>query len=66
MTAETRDVLLWVGRWGASVHRPTTIARYEDLLSRFVTASIHPPEVTRRPPTSHTYVDLGELPLDDS
>ena len=65
MTAEARDLMLWVARWGPSVHRPDTVARYDDLLHRFVTASLRPPDP--EPPARRSYprVDLDELPLDD-
>jgi hypothetical protein len=65
MTAEARDVMLWVARWGPSVHRPDTVARYDDLLHRFVTASLRPPAPERPARQSYPYVDLDELPLDD-
>ena len=63
MTAEARELLFWVARWGSAVRRPETVARYDDVLHRFVTASLRPPTVERGR-TSLPYVDLGELPLD--
>ena len=66
MTAEARDVMLWVARWGPSVHRPDTVARYDDLLHRFVTASLRPPAPDGPARQSYPYVDLDELPLDDA
>lgn len=63
MTAEARELMLWVARWGPAVRRPTTMARYDDLVPRFVAASIHPPAPERRARTSHPFVDLGDLPL---
>ena len=64
MTAEARDLMLWVARWGGAVRRPATIARYDDVVQRFVAASIRPP----RPPRQrapYPYVDLGDLPIDE-
>ena len=65
MTAEARELMLWVARWGSAVQRPATLVRYEDLMHRFVSASLRPPDVERRTRTSYPYVDLGELPIDD-
>ena len=65
MTAEARDLMLWVARWGPSVHRPDTVARYDDVLHRFVTASLRPPAPEPPARRSYPHVDLDELPLDE-
>jgi hypothetical protein len=66
MTAEARDVMLWVAHWGSAVRRPATLDHYDDLLHRFVSASLRPPDVEDAARSQvHPYVDLGELPLDE-
>ena len=62
MTVEARELMLWIARWGTAVDRPATRARYEQVLHRYVDASLLPvpPEPAAR--IRHPFVDLGELP----
>jgi hypothetical protein len=65
MTADVRELALWVANWGAAVERPDVVAARDDMMARFVSASIRPPAPERAPKaTTFAYVDLGELPLD--
>jgi hypothetical protein len=63
MTAEVRELMLWMSRWGAAVERPDVVARHDDLLRRYVRATVRPPAVEHTAITRLPYVDLGEVPL---
>ena len=63
MTAEVRELMLWMAQWGAAVQRPDLVARHDELAQRFVHASVGPPSAEPAAVTRYPYVDLGELPL---
>jgi len=63
MTTEVRDLMLWMAQWGAAVERPDVIARHDDLLKRYVHATVQPPAAEPAAVTRFPYVDLGEVPL---
>jgi hypothetical protein len=63
MTAEVRELMLWMAKWGDAVERPDVASRHDDLLQRFVHASVAPPAPKPAAVTRFAHVDLGEVPL---
>jgi hypothetical protein len=64
MTAEARQLMMWVERWGAAIERPDIVAARDDMVQRYIAARLHPPaRDANRPRTTFPYVDLGTPPL---